>query len=505
MRTSKRIRVSAGVIAIWIAFLPIQANADWVQDFYSSAGAASNVTNPQAIATQGTIGYSGGSVAWRVPNKNLQPFQITLPSMKAGCGGIDLHMGGWSFVNKTQFVQALRNFGQASVGYFFQLALKSISPEISAALDTIQYYANQINQFSMNSCAASQTAAKGVWDIAEKGIFSDGENANRANGSAPDNTAAKLDFIDSGTPLLGAFKAKYQEMYGKAYTSANGNLTRPDANSKPNPGPYNLVWEILNRSNATSSMTQTEMEMVMAFTGTAILKIAGASGGGDVQATPDPRNSLFNFKELVGFDSVAGGSSSPVTYTSLNSYSCGSDVLCESPTVVTNSAKPFKVAVLEAIKIIRNSIVTRTSGVAAINADATATMVLRMSSVPIYRAVALSQTSGMAGLVATGMVEELADFAAIDASVNFVHYYLGILENATLAGIKLDDNAKKDLIELKKTIRAIREDMHQQLMAFYKVKGDPYARIERLDKVERAMYANMNVTLASNARFGRKQ
>lgn len=505
MSTSKRIRVPAGVIAIWMAFLPVQADADWVQDFYSSAGAAANITPGQAVSSQGTVGYSGGSVAWRVPNKNLRPIQITLPSMKAGCGGIDLHMGGWSFVNKDQFVQALRNFGQASVGYFFQLALKSISPEISAALDTIQYYANQMNQWSLNSCEYAQKAAQGAWDIVNKGMQTDGENANRADGTASDNLAAKQDLNDSGNPIRAAFKAHYKSIFGKDYATGNTNLTRPEADAKPNPGPYNLVWEILNRSNAHTSMSKEEMEMVMSLTGTPILRISGTTDGSDVKATPDPKIPLFGFKELVGFDTIVSVPLAPVTYTAIKTYTCGSDVLCEAPADSPTTAKPFKAAIVEAIGVIQNAIRTRQSGVAQINASATATMVLRMSSVPIYRAVALSETSGIAGIVATGMIEELADFAAIDAAVNFIHYYLGILDSATLVGLKLNDPAQKDLDTLKLRIRSIREDMHQQVLAFYQAKGDPYTRIDRLDKVERAMYANMNVALASNARFGKKQ
>ena len=80
----KSARITAGALAVWMAFLPLQASADWMQDFYSSAGAAANITHPQAIASQNVVGYSGGGLSWRVPNKTFQPVAITGPSLKSG-------------------------------------------------------------------------------------------------------------------------------------------------------------------------------------------------------------------------------------------------------------------------------------------------------------------------------------------------------------------------------------------------------------------------------------
>src|SRR5574337_1466435 len=86
-----RNKLTARAVAVTLATAPLGAHADWIGDFYSSAGAAVNTTTPQAIASQSAVGYSGGGLSWRVPNKNFQPFAITPPSIKAGCGGIDAY------------------------------------------------------------------------------------------------------------------------------------------------------------------------------------------------------------------------------------------------------------------------------------------------------------------------------------------------------------------------------------------------------------------------------
>lgn len=41
----------------------------------------------------------------KVPNVTLTPFQVKAPSLKAGCGGIDMVFGSLGFLDKEQFVK----------------------------------------------------------------------------------------------------------------------------------------------------------------------------------------------------------------------------------------------------------------------------------------------------------------------------------------------------------------------------------------------------------------
>jgi conjugative transfer pilus assembly protein TraH len=67
-----------------------------------------------------------------------------------GCGGIDLFAGSFSFINEAQFVALLKNIGQNALGYFFQLALKSMAPEIAVTLEWLQDQAQKINALNVN-------------------------------------------------------------------------------------------------------------------------------------------------------------------------------------------------------------------------------------------------------------------------------------------------------------------------------------------------------------------
>ena len=50
-----RYRLTAATVAVTLAFGSVTAHADWIGDFYTSAGAAVNTTAPQAIASQSVV------------------------------------------------------------------------------------------------------------------------------------------------------------------------------------------------------------------------------------------------------------------------------------------------------------------------------------------------------------------------------------------------------------------------------------------------------------------
>ena len=57
-----RTRITASAVALALSLSSVGSRADWIGDFYSSAGAGVNATAPQAIATQSAVGYSGGGL-----------------------------------------------------------------------------------------------------------------------------------------------------------------------------------------------------------------------------------------------------------------------------------------------------------------------------------------------------------------------------------------------------------------------------------------------------------
>ena len=64
--------------------------ASEMNGFFNDAGGAANVTGPTAFQGQSAGYYSLGNVWTRFPQKSVSPFNLQLPSARAGCGGIDL-------------------------------------------------------------------------------------------------------------------------------------------------------------------------------------------------------------------------------------------------------------------------------------------------------------------------------------------------------------------------------------------------------------------------------
>jgi conjugative transfer pilus assembly protein TraH len=148
----KVLAASVSAVLFIAAWSPSASATSWMTDFYSTAGASINVTPNAVVQTQTTNVISGGGFAVRAPRKNVQLLNVTPPGFKAGCGGIDFWAGSFGFINKEQLVQFLRNIGQNALGLFFQLALKSMAPEVAATIEVMQDWAQRINQFNMNSC-----------------------------------------------------------------------------------------------------------------------------------------------------------------------------------------------------------------------------------------------------------------------------------------------------------------------------------------------------------------
>lgn len=131
--------------------------------FFNGSGVTSNVTTPGAHKDQSAGYYSGGGLSVRNRVKNSQIATLQLPSIDAGCGGIDMFMGGFSHISKDALISALRNIGTNAAGYAFKLGIKTIAPMIDGVMEDLNSLATQINQANINSCETAATMLGGVW------------------------------------------------------------------------------------------------------------------------------------------------------------------------------------------------------------------------------------------------------------------------------------------------------------------------------------------------------
>ena len=79
---------------------PVIVSGAWVDDWITQK----TTTSPNYFSGQQRGYYSGGSFSARWPNTTSYPLTVEIPRIKSGCGGIDMFMGGYSFMNKDYLV-----------------------------------------------------------------------------------------------------------------------------------------------------------------------------------------------------------------------------------------------------------------------------------------------------------------------------------------------------------------------------------------------------------------
>lgn len=124
-----------------------------------------NVTRPGVYEGQQAGYFTGGGIYARTPVRDFQLVGVQTPRFRAGCGGIDVYTGGFSFIDAEQFVQFLRTVGQNAKGLAFMLAMKVVSPQIEQTIAWLQEKAQMINQFTMDSCQAAGAAVGGALEL----------------------------------------------------------------------------------------------------------------------------------------------------------------------------------------------------------------------------------------------------------------------------------------------------------------------------------------------------
>lgn len=137
----------------------------------------SNVTTPGAYETRQRGVLTGGQYTAHNRIRNVQLFSFSLPSISAGCGGIDIFAGSFSFINSDQLVALMRSIASNAVSYAFSVALETMSPTIKGVVDVLNDLAQKVNSSNINSCRIAQGF---VNDIASN-FVKEGQIKNRVS------------------------------------------------------------------------------------------------------------------------------------------------------------------------------------------------------------------------------------------------------------------------------------------------------------------------------------
>ena len=129
--------------AILLLATPTPASA--LDRFFESLGGQVNQSTPGSYQDQAAGYYTGGGYVMRQNNAVIQPINISLPSLGAGCNSLDMYFGSLSFLQTDKLVQLGRQVMTGIPTYGFQLALKTMSPQIENMLSQLRKYVQDMN------------------------------------------------------------------------------------------------------------------------------------------------------------------------------------------------------------------------------------------------------------------------------------------------------------------------------------------------------------------------
>ena len=441
-----------------IASQPANLNAE-MQAMFNDMGALGNVTSPGAFRGQAMNLYTGGSLMMRAPGKNYPLVNAQLPSLRAGCGGIDIFGGAFSFINKQQFVALLQNIGSNAVGYAFKLALQSISPDIDKLLTELQDQITTINTMHINSCEAAQSLVNGIVGEFDNSVQSGCANIAQYLGSVTDRADARFTCA-TNAPAVVKSAANSSDPNIRNATFVKGNV----------------IWLALNQVGGTIS--QQEKELIMSVIGTVILYPPADDGSGAMPRYLEP--SIVGLRDLL----LGRGDSATEGNVDIEVYACDEPAECLNPTRTTVSAKPYTRMVSERLRRMSDNIVTRTPQTAADIGF------INNTTEPVYKMLAVANAVPGSNTAET-LIETYKDVIALDYAETFLNRAIRQALSA------LSQALKRTAIEQQyvEALRTSAQEAQRQILA---EKQTAYAKVrsvssmtQDLQNLERQLWSSM--------------
>ncbi len=146
--------------------------ADSMSDFVDSIVNNIQTVDNNAFESQKRGYFVGGGVRYSVPNPTIQPLSFSPPRISAGCGGIDISLGSFSYLKFDDLVQKLQAVLQVAPALAFQLVLSNLCERCQAILSSLESISDIVNSLNMDAC----TLAKAGVGYAMKFVGEAGNN-----------------------------------------------------------------------------------------------------------------------------------------------------------------------------------------------------------------------------------------------------------------------------------------------------------------------------------------
>jgi len=429
-----------------------------LNNFFTNLGFDGNISSPSAYNSQAAGYYSGGSLFLRNRVKNLQIFHLDAPTIRSGCGGIDLFGGGFSFVNAQELTAFFHKIISNASAYSLHLALATEVPEIQHVLSYVQHMAQEINQANLNSCDMAEDLIGGLWPKTRASQQLICQDIGSHNNIFSDWAAARQK-CSTGTDFPGQISDASRDPSFKSRVVINKNL----------------VWSAIRQNGFLANDTELA-EFFMSVSGTIIYD---ANGNTTVlYPLADDRGLI---KALLYGDKA-------------QIYSCGNDPqLCLKPTLaVINIDKKSSLNQKVVDKI--NELVVAVQNDTAITPAQQG--FLNSVNIPILKFITVSLSLGR-GVQALDLTS-YSDLIAKDLLKQYMLEALQIIKQSITTGTDYTPEIKKQLEDQMQqslsSIESIKTNSHEDLQ-------DMLQLIQTVRVLETEVTSNMSDQLKDNLNF----
>jgi len=456
--------VASTALSLALLMQPAYANVGSdMNNFFSDMGYASNVTPPGVYEGQAAGYFTGGGLVMRAPSRNYQLASMQAPNYRAGCSGVDLYGGGFSYINSSQLVAALRNVGQNAASYAFMLGLRVISPQISNVLEWVREKAEMINKLNINSCEAAA-------DLVGSFVGLD----------AKENSQCVLTRYGNGDTMEEARQA----------CGAGGQRNSTLASSSLNAVAFtrgNIAWRVM-WSNMFLRSDKRLMEMMMNLSGTVIIDkdLSNENSPTNVIALP----SILNTQRAELLNALLDGSQSVDIQGCVND---STDMSCTSLTTktvglgVNNGLK-------DRVQLIMTSIADKIRNRQSLTP--TELGLLGATKIPIYKI--LNVASAMSNTVAGSQANKYSDIVAKDIMFAYINDLLDMVVSSTAGTpfMKSDEGKSymEGISEARQQVALLKSENFEELSRYVDL-------IRETQLYERMLVATMSPALAESLRY----
>jgi conjugative transfer pilus assembly protein TraH len=448
-----------GVVALSccaVALPAAVANINQEMSRFFSESALVTGTRPGAYKAQGLNVYAGGELQVRNPVRTYQLLSWSLPSIRAGCGGIDIYGGSFSHINARAFRDMLERVGDATEGLLFKAALAAINPLIESKIAELQAIIGKEGIFSRNSCQMANALVGGLSGMT-------GVNVQNSC-----QTMARMFYGEDDAAAADRCRGAQSVVNSDARNSGNRDL---QALAKRD---VNLMWEALR----DTSYTRAEKEMFMNIAGTIILF--------NSPENTDPRTPLYIDPSIESLNIFMEGhqpsTASPWNVVIRNWWRCQSDE-CLAPTQGEMEILPFKRRIEEQLQNIATKLRNRE------RLDAADLSLINRTSIPVHRMLNVGYQAGLgtAEDIQGLYIEKFADVIALSYAHGFLSNALRNAKVYLAAAETMGPAEYEKTKEIRANIDRMLDSMEEEQRSLLQRKTDVERIVQTMERYERGL------------------